>query len=101
MDRCRDIGYPEDLPDASIVIAFYNEAWTTLLRTVHSVLDRSPPHLVKEIILIDDFSEFGWFNFVSFYCSFSFLNTKLRSCNRHHTCSSKILLKEICLRFKI
>uniref|UniRef100_A0A182KBE2 Ricin B lectin domain-containing protein n=1 Tax=Anopheles christyi TaxID=43041 RepID=A0A182KBE2_9DIPT len=45
-----------DLPPTSIVIVFFNEAWSVVLRTVHSVLDRSPAHLVKEIVLVDDCS---------------------------------------------
>jgi len=49
------------LPSASVVIAFHNEGWSPLLRTVHSVLLRSPAHLLKEIILVDDASDKGFF----------------------------------------
>ena len=42
-----------------MIIAFYNEAWSTLLRTIHSVLETTPAILLKEIILIDDYSDRG------------------------------------------
>ncbi|XP_076468452.1 polypeptide N-acetylgalactosaminyltransferase 5-like [Babylonia areolata] len=55
--ECQDVKYRDVLPDTSVVVCFHNEAWSVLLRTVHSILDRSPAHLLKEIILVDDFSD--------------------------------------------
>ena len=59
--RCKKVKYPKytELPDTTVVIIFHNEAWSVLLRTVNSVLDRSPPNLIREVLLVDDFSDFG------------------------------------------
>ncbi|XP_026687184.1 polypeptide N-acetylgalactosaminyltransferase 5-like, partial [Diaphorina citri] len=57
LDKCKKKSYPTFLPTTSIVIVFHNEAWSTLLRTVWSVINRSPRTLLKEIILVDDASE--------------------------------------------
>uniref|UniRef100_A0A8D0KP82 Polypeptide N-acetylgalactosaminyltransferase n=1 Tax=Salvator merianae TaxID=96440 RepID=A0A8D0KP82_SALMN len=53
---CSDLLVHNDLPTTSIIMCFVDEVWSTLLRSVHSVLNRSPPQYVKEIILVDDFS---------------------------------------------
>jgi len=45
-----------DLPATSVIVCFHNEGWTALLRTVHSIIDRSPPSLLQEIVLVDDAS---------------------------------------------
>jgi GT2 family glycosyltransferase len=60
----RPQGCPRQYPEAamratgpaSVVFVFYNEALCALLRSVHSVLNRTPPHLLKEIVLVDDWS---------------------------------------------
>ena len=69
IDRCLSLKYPTKLLTASVVIIFHNEAWSTLLRTVHTVLARSPQEYLKEIILVDDHSNFEgygkWFFFPS------------------------------------
>lgn len=45
------------LPKASVIIIFYNEPLSTLLRNVVGVLNRSPPELLGEIVLVDDHSQ--------------------------------------------
>ena len=41
----------EQLRGTSVIICFHNEAWSTLARTLHSVMDRSPAHLLHQLIL--------------------------------------------------
>lgn len=57
--KCKALKYDlEILPKASIVIIFYEEPYSVLLRTVHSILNTVPPEILEEIILVDDFSTF-------------------------------------------
>lgn len=39
-----------------MIIPVFNEHWSTLLRSCYSIINRSPPELLEEIILVDDHS---------------------------------------------
>ena len=55
-DACGDHAYPKPQPETtlSVVLVFYNEGTSTLLRTAQSCLDRTPPELLEEVLLVDD-----------------------------------------------
>ena len=55
--ECKKLEYPSNLPTASVIICFYHEELMTLLRTVHSIIDRTPKQYLKEILLINDRSD--------------------------------------------
>lgn len=57
--RCRLKSYPDVTLQASLIICFHKEALSTLLRTVATVIERTPVNLLTEIILVDDFSDDG------------------------------------------
>ncbi|CAN0031679.1 unnamed protein product [Bubo scandiacus] len=53
---CKMKTYPKDLPTLSVVLIFMNEALSIILRAITSIINRTPSHLLKEILLVDDYS---------------------------------------------
>ncbi|PAV79430.1 hypothetical protein WR25_10624 [Diploscapter pachys] len=54
---CKNMKYSPKLPTVSVIFPFHEEHNSTLLRSVYSIINRSPENLLREIILVDDFSE--------------------------------------------
>ncbi|XP_065490285.1 probable polypeptide N-acetylgalactosaminyltransferase 8 [Caloenas nicobarica] len=48
--------YPKDLLTLSVVLIFLNEALSIILCAITSIIKRTPSHLLKENILVDDYS---------------------------------------------
>lgn len=54
--HCKRLRYDTGrLPSAAVIIIFYDEAFSVVVRTVHSVLNTASENL-KEVILVDDAS---------------------------------------------
>eukprot|EP00397_Hematodinium_sp_SG-2012_P033484 GEMP01035783.1.p1 GENE.GEMP01035783.1~~GEMP01035783.1.p1 ORF type:complete len:635 (+),score=136.91 GEMP01035783.1:103-2007(+) len=43
-----------NMKPASIIVVFFNEAFSPLVRSLHSILNYAPPGLIGEIVLVDD-----------------------------------------------
>ncbi|XP_036156953.1 probable polypeptide N-acetylgalactosaminyltransferase 8 isoform X1 [Myotis myotis] len=54
--RCLQKTYSSQLPSLSVVLIFTNEALSIIQRAITSIINRTPSQLLKEIILVDDFS---------------------------------------------
>lgn len=77
--ECQKREYLEHLPSVSVVITFHNEVLSTLMRTVHSVFTRSPPELLKEVILVNDHSDMDFcYGPLEKYVEEHFDSTKIR-----------------------
>ncbi|XP_062339372.1 probable polypeptide N-acetylgalactosaminyltransferase 8 [Osmerus eperlanus] len=54
--RCAQRKYPQDLPTLSVVLIYLDEALSIIKRAVRSIIDKTPSHLLKSIVLVDDHS---------------------------------------------
>ena len=93
---CRQINYdnPQSLPTTSVILIFSNEALSAVLRTVWSLILRTPKEMLNEIILVDDGSThegqliFVFHIQINFRVFFNLVDCELQS----FACGSKIAL---------
>ena len=52
--RCRSVKYLKYLPSTSVIVTVFNEWQSILLRTIHSIYNRTPHNLLKELIIVND-----------------------------------------------
>ncbi|XP_035521617.1 probable polypeptide N-acetylgalactosaminyltransferase 8 [Morone saxatilis] len=57
--RCLTKNYPKDLPTVSVVLIYINEALSVIKRAIRSIITHTPKHLLREIILVDDYSTYN------------------------------------------
>ncbi len=55
------VNTPHNLPTLSVVLIYLDEALSVIQRAICSLINRTPAHLLKEIILVDDHSTNGSF----------------------------------------
>jgi len=56
-EYCKTKKYPRNLPKASVIVMLHDDDWMLLMRTVHSILLRTPDHLIAEVLLVFDYSD--------------------------------------------
>ncbi|CRK97119.1 CLUMA_CG010516, isoform A, partial [Clunio marinus] len=53
---CKTIWYLEKLPKVTVIVIFHNEYFSVLIRTVRSIINRTPPELLVELLMVNDAS---------------------------------------------
>lgn len=58
-ERCLVKEYPKDLPSISVILIYINEALSIIKRAIRSIITHTPEQLLREIILVDDYSTYN------------------------------------------
>lgn len=80
--ECLKIKYLKNLPSVSIIIIFNNEVFSVFKRTLHSLYNRTPHKLIKEVILVNDFSTYDFlYDPLKIYVDENFKNVEFKFIN--------------------
>uniref|UniRef100_A0A0N5CHB2 Glyco_trans_2-like domain-containing protein n=1 Tax=Strongyloides papillosus TaxID=174720 RepID=A0A0N5CHB2_STREA len=52
--KCKEMKYISKLPTVTVIFPFFNEHKSVILRSIYSILNRSPLNTVVQIILVND-----------------------------------------------